>query len=265
MKIIQIISVSTLAAMLQWSPLAAYDGPGYGYEAPDPGWYKQGSGAPRYDDSSSRSGASQDAGSGSGWYSSDWYSDQFGGDYGSARNRDTGSGWQADDWSGDAPARTDTRPGYADPGYGRDLWTQDQQPASGDYHPYQVPSRERYDTFPDSPSHRPNSDSRAQMDAVPRYDQGWRQPPARPQYRFRGDPQLDGPRVSDDRTGYQFRPLTDKELERHRESASSPRFPPRDQRRREGASRNDERGDAFGYQPEPPPRSFYERYYRAGP
>ena len=261
MKIIQIISVSGLVAILQSSPLPAYDG----YGTPDPGWYNQGSAMPRYDDSRFQSNETQGAGSGSSWYSSDWYADQSGVRRGSEPAWNSGAGWGSDTWSNETPARADTRPGYADPGYGDDLWSREQRPDAREYPTYQEPPRTRPDPFADSRTADPYYDSRSSRERDVGYDQGWRQPPARPEYRFRDDPRLDSPGIGGKELGYQFRPLTERERERHRESASSSQFTPRDDWRRERARPSDDRGDAFGYQPDSAPGSFYDRYYRTGP
>lgn len=270
MKIIQIMSVSVVVAVLQSSPLPADDG----YGTPDPSWYNQGSGIPRYDDSTSPPPGTQGGASGSSWYSSDWYPNQPGGRSGSERGWESAAEWGAgrgaDTWSSESPARGDLPAAeYADPGYGSDLWRRDQQPTARDYPAYQGQPGIRSDPFADrqgaEPYAGPYDDAGRRIERDAGYAQGWRQPPARPEYRFREDPRLETPAVGGDASGYQFRPLTERERERHRESANSAQFAPRDDRRRQRARRTEDRGDAFGYQPDTAPGSFYERYYRTEP
>ena len=263
MKSLQIMLAWSWLAILPIATSSAYDG-----MSPDPGSYRQGSSAPRDYDRTSGYGsdygsgiyggggsgaqdyrrtdsASADYGNGerSDWYSSDWYADQVGG-----RWRGGEGSWAAPS----GPSRQDLESDYsdADPGYG--------------WHDYARPSDH-------APANEQPQYGRPQYD-VPRYrddrydnaypDQ-WAAPVQRPRYRFRNDPSLENRGLAGGASGYRFRPLTDKELERHRESADVAQFPqPRRDQRRDSGSRG---GEAFGYEPDATPGSFYDRYYRSGP
>jgi len=252
--------------ILAWSSLAILPitSPAYDSTSPDPGWYRQGSSAPRDYGGTSGYGSDYDAGTygssssgvrdygrtdygngqGSDWYSSDWYADQV------------GSRWRGGDDSRaapSAPSRQDSGSdySYSDPGYG---WREYAPPTD------QTRANEppRYGRPPaDAPRYRDD-----RYDDV--YRDQWAAPAAQPRYRFRDDPSLENRGLSGDAGGYRFRPLTDKELERHRDSADVGPFPRsrRDQRRDDPASRS---GEAFGYEPDAMPGTFYDRYYRSGP
>jgi hypothetical protein len=66
--------------------------------------------------------------------------------------------------------------------------------------------------------------------------------------------------------GFRFRPLTDREQDRHRSIRDDDGFADAYRDRRYRPRDDSDRGTAFGYAPEPPPPDdFYRRYYRSGP
>jgi hypothetical protein len=93
----------------------------------------------------------------------------------------------------------------------------------------------------------------------PRDDSGWGLP-ARRQYRFREDPELDAlSGGAQGAGGYRYRPLTEREEQRQ---AAQPRFPqvrPSDLQPRGPWRSYEDEGTAFGYHPE---AELYERNYR---
>jgi len=125
-------------------------------------------------------------------------------------------------------------PGYADP------WRYRPRPAA-----------------PDERSSGP-SDHDRRADATPDFwqpphqrDLGWQ--PSKPRYRFREDPELDAlSRRSNAPEGYRYRPLTERELERHRRR-NDDRYPevrPQDLQPRGPWRSYEDEGTAFGYHPE---------------
>lgn len=279
------------------SPLTADDL----YDAPDPGWYQQGSGY-RPDARTDQPGYGDDGGSG-------YHYDDFrgGADDSSA---DRSYGWSRGGYDASTYGqRNYDQPNVDQPSYDQPSYHQP------DSQRYAAPRRQgddarwrRREAAEPAPERRspngygapdwaqeplPQEKGRAgyangqpddgvfeQQPWEPergRYrdeSQVWRAPPARPKYRFREDPALEQA-AGDRRLGdHRFRPLTSKEQERHRDADRDPRFaephpqgryrsPEREPRRREG-----ERGTAFGYAPVPgqgPPDDFYRRYYRSGP
>jgi hypothetical protein len=253
MKRVQVVvGLSCAAAIAVSVPLRAFDAPD-GYGAPDPGWYAQGSAPPR---AQSQMASGDD---GSSWYSKEWYSNQVGGDR---------RGWQSDQSARDGwypPPATESGPyDYPQPD-SRQGWSDSTQayPSApfpdGERAPsWSEPAYER-SPYPE-PSYQAGSDGR---------DHGAWGRAEQPRYRFREDPRLESPGVAGGDSGYQFRPLTDKDLERQASSAapfppgppSAPPPAPHDAPR--PADRD--RSQAFGYEPEQAPGSFYERYYRSGP
>jgi hypothetical protein len=240
--------------------VSAYDG----YAAPGPGSYLEGSGRaagdPRYDSRGSTRPGDYVDDSGSEWYSSDWFRDQVEPDY-------RGYGTSRDGYWRDDP-RSSPRPEDRPHDY----------PAAGDYRR----DRRREDSwqYRDEPyrDQRYRSDQEHYGYEAPAYRRerlpesdrqpDWSGPRRRPQYRFRDDPELQGGRYTGPSTGFRFRPLTEKELQRRRESADRYEYAaPVPMRRRsepESRTRRD-REEAFGYEPDAIPDSFYDRYYRSGP
>lgn len=274
MKFARIILAWGLLSILPIPTASAYDA-----LSPDPGSYRQGSSPPyeyqrgslsdrdRYDrdaGGSSYAGGGYSGGDGgdwgagrsdygrynavggqpsdgysSDWYSSDWYSDQVDGGW---RGREP-SGFASEPVTGQASRSDASDPGYGWRDYARPEAPVQAQPRYG---------RRSYDAQDDW------------YDGFERSDRGdWTTPVQRPRYRFRDDPSLERQRRAGDAGGYRFRPLTDKEIERRRDSADVGPFPrSRREQRRDSGSRG---GEAFGYEPEPMPGSFYDRYYRSGP
>jgi hypothetical protein len=256
-------------AVFMASPLTADDL----YGAPDPGWYNEGSGWSR-----DRAYGGSDYGGG---YGAD--------DYGTGR-----PSWRAgpdDAFSGGYPQAgwSSTYDGYA-PEYGYDddgryaadrghqRWRRDAAPepvspdgyGAPDWAQEPLPSRRE----PWADAYRPgydDGDRRGDPWAAPREELSgrsdpWRAPPARPRYRFRDDPSLEGGVTRSTPGGYRFRPLTEREQGRHRSardnSGSADAYRDRQYRPRDDS----DRGTAFGYAPDaPPPDDFYRRYYRSGP
>jgi hypothetical protein len=275
MKPFQTILAWSWLAILPMTPSSAYDG-----MSSDPGSYRQGSSARDYGPSSGSGpdyGGGTYGGSGSGaqnsgrtdygsfdygssgygssdygganygerqrsdWYSSDWYSEQVG-----DRWRGGEGSWAAPESS----ARQGLESADSDPGYG---WREYALP--GDHTPAnQAPryARPQYD----APRYRDDRYDNAQRGQ-------WAAPVARPRYRFRDDASLNNQGLVGGASGYRFRPLTDKESERHRDAADVTPFPR--SRRDQGRDSGSRSGDAFGYEPDVTPGSFYDRYYRSDP
>jgi len=229
---------------------------------PGSGSYWQGSlAAPGYDPYGARSdgygeqppsyGATPGAGgfdSESEWYSSDWYERQPG-----------GYGWQ-DDYGRDWSAPADRR-------YGRDVG----EPRDRRYREAPAAPPRYAEPRQDDPyAYRREADRDAyRRDDLDRYSEPPRQPAQAPYYRFREDPRLQGPKYGSQTGGYRFRPLTDRERERQRTDDTAGAFPPVRRERDRGSDRDREREadgvEAFGYEPDWAPGSFYQRYYRTDP
>ena len=248
-----IVGVTCAAAIAVGAPSRAYEAPD-GYGTPDPGWYGQGSAPPR-DQAQTRS-----AGDGSSWYSKEWYSNQVGGDR---------RGWQFDQgtrdgWYGGPPSRQAGPYDYPQPGPGQD-WSDNTRA----YRTAPLPDRDRVHTWSEPAYEQSPSAASAYQAGPDGHDYGAWGRSEQPRYQFREDPRLEQHGIAGRDSGYQFRPLTDRDLERQASSAapfpsgppSSPRTAPRDG----PGPANRDRGEAFGYEPEPAPGSFYERYYRSGP
>ena len=277
MKSLQIILAWSWLAILPITPSSAYDG-----TSPDPGSYRQGSSARDYGRTSGSSsdyvsgtygGPGSDAqtygrtdygssdygssdygssnygssnygqGQRSDWYSSDWYSDQVGG-----RWRGGEDSWAAPESSPRQGLESDYSD--SDPGYG---WREYARP--GDHAPANEEPRYERPQY-DAPRYRDDRYDNAHRDQ-------WAAPAERPRYRFRDDPSLKNRGLASGTSGYRFRPLTDKERERHRDSADVTQFPR--SRRDQGRDSGSRSGEAFGYEPDATPGSFYDRYYRSGP
>jgi len=264
MKSFQIILAWSWLAILPITPSSAYDG-----LSPDPGSYRQGSAARRDDnrtsgyrsdpggrtyggsgsDAQDYGGSNYDNGQSSDWYSSDWYADQVGGRWRGGEKR-----WATPESSPGQGLESDYSD--SDPGYG---WRKYVPP--GDH--ARVNEQPRYERPHDAaPRYRGDRDWEGRYDNAHR-DQ-WAAPVQRPRYRFRDDPSFKnrGPATSGT-NGYRFRPLTDKELERHRDSADVTQLPR--SRRAQGRGSGSRSGEAFGYEPDVSSGSFYDRYYRSGP
>ncbi len=269
MKFSQTILAWSCLAILPTMAVFAYDGS----MAPDPGSYRQGSSANRDFGGDSRSSysssydgvgadsrasayvsGSSDGGwdqGGSGddnqraeWYSSDWYDDQLGGSWRGGQQRLAPPSAPVPPTSSDQYGAADD-----DPGYG---WREYGSPSQG------VPATEQRHF-----DRRWNEDLRYRDEGYgSAHRDQWMPPVQRPRYRFRDDPDLEHRGVAGNDGGFRFRPLTDKELERRRDSAEGDPFPRsrRDQRR----DSNSRSGEAFGYEPDVMPGSFYDRYYGGG-
>jgi hypothetical protein len=204
---------------------------------------------------------------------------------------DPGSYWQG---SARAPTHSSperTPPGYSPPEYTAPAYTSPSY-TSPDYtqYPDQDARRvepDRYDSDKDSdwyssdwygeqvgddwrrnerlptqfarpvPGWRSDSERRSSVES-----DDWRARSRTPSYRFRDDPRLDSGDVDSGNAGYRFRPLTEKELERHQESTTASGFRPPPNDRRQPGTRAP-RGEAYGYEPDETPDGFYQRYYRA--
>ena len=243
-----------LVAALGAGALAAgdYGGGHYagGYSAPDPGRYDAGSAQARYP------AANQpDAGDRYGFYGERWGRPPEGDSWGAYGNNGRSDGWSStpaerfdpsyagesqgdihDPYARQAPSGWPSTPAYGDPLYGSPGFdeprSREPQPFAGDYG-YGQPSYE---------------------------------PPVRQRYRFRDDPRFDDKGLAEGNSGYQFRPLTGKELERRGEGYDEPAPSMEPAYPYYGESPGvEDQGAAFGYQPDPLPGSFYDRYYRSGP
>jgi hypothetical protein len=247
MKRFQLITmIPGLVAGLGIGPLYAGDGAGYGYGfggsygTTDPGWYNAGSApAPR-----SRVDAAGSYGFDDRWGGT--RNDAAGGVYNDRRRSDPGPAAFGD---------------LDSTGYARDY---------GQAYDARVPLDPESD-FRTDPMHREPAPVYGQPDLQgfrlrgDSYEAAPEFPRERPRYRFRDDPRFEDKGIAGGGGDYQFRPLTSKERAR-RSNRQDDRAPAPDAYPYYGESPGvGDRGAAFGYQPDPPAGSFYERYFRSGP
>lgn len=248
------------------------------YGAPDPGWYNQGSGwsrEPGYGGSGYDSGyAADDYGTGA----PSWRAGPDDSSRGGYRQGDRSSTYDRpapeygyDDYGREAagyrerdgirePWRRDDAPEPVSPdGYGAPDWAQ--EPLSPRREPWEASYRRGYDD-----AGRSGDGWRPPPDGLSHRGDPWRAPPARPRYRFRDDPSLERGITGSTPGGFRFRPLTDKEQERHRSFRDDDGLADTYRDRRYRPRDDSGRGTAFGYAPDSPPSDdFYRRYYRSGP
>lgn len=186
------------------------------------------------------------------WYSSESYGEQ------------AGESWRKDE-------RLPTQDAMPTPGWHPydSATSRDGLDARAGYGPF-IPSARDSDPYRRPPSRTPEAGgaygSGAAQGWSGRRSSGqpsdWRARSQTPSYRFRDDPRLDSGDVVSGNADYRFRPLTAKELERQRETATASGFrPPRNERRQPGTRAPG--GEAYGYEPDEVPGGFYQRYYRA--
>lgn len=238
----------------------AYDS----YDSPDPGSYWQGSAPAPAHSSGYGAEVGRDAARPTGenqasdWYTSDWFQDQAGGGrWDSWRVHDPGSYPPRTSYPpmGTQPPGSDGSPEQAARGYGYpdDAWRRDDD--SG------------HAVAPEGPYGRPSYPSggyRGSLDDGNPGDRAdeWHHSAGAPRYRFRNDPRFDDANDLGVQSGYRFRPLTAKEVQRHRESLGpgTDRPAPR-VRQPDNLHRS---GEAFGYEPDDTADDFFRRFYRGG-
>jgi hypothetical protein len=278
MSRILVFSLWLVPAAFVASPLTADDL----YAAPDPGWYNQGSGW-RAESAPSAYGGGYDAESGYGYRAdpdadgarySDWRADSYRA-YDSESAANAEPGWdpyrQRDTLPATEPlARGDDREARSPNGYGAPDWAQQPIPRAESQPRWAEDRRrgsepaDRYSTWNGGWDEGAGD---VLGDAATRSSY-WRDPPARPRYQFRDDPDLDQA-AGGTRADPRFRPLTEKERARQATAAPGGRFaePYEDRRFRPRSNRErdrDNRGTVFGYEPANGD-DFYRRYYRTGP
>ena len=229
---------------------------GYGEDYGSPGYYGTPAQPPRREQEATRPLPTESGRRGDEWGQSDWYAED---------PRRTGGAWGPDL---DQDAGYPSRPldGYGYDGYGIDQ--QRRSPAQPERRrPQDVYGYDGYGIEPQQQRPSPPGDGWDTYGMERDGGADWLepQPPVweqrtRPQYRFRGDPELDAltgrGRAPE---GYRYRPLTERELERRRTDQQYPELHDRDLLPRGPWRSYEDEGTAFGYHPE---GSAYERYYR---
>lgn len=253
---------------MAWNPYdtdsARARGYGYGEEYGSPGYYGTPAQPPGWEQEAARTSPADDGRRSDEWGQSDWYAEdprRTGSTWRPGEGRDTGypgpsqDGYRYDAYDGyrgeqprRSPAQQDLRQPrdtYGYEGYGIEQQQQRlrEHSASSPYDGWSPYGMERDGGADWREPQRPSWEQRA-----------------RPQYRFRDDPELDALTGRGQAPeGYRYRPLTERELERRRSDQQYPELRDRDLLPRGPWRSYEDEGTAFGYHPD---GSTYERYYR---